>query len=44
MDNIEATFTLKAFRMAIGIGKRTEHFLIHYSDRGLQYCSKLYTG
>lgn len=41
-DNMEATSTLKALKMALGKRKYKSE-LIHHSDRGLQYCSKLYT-
>jgi putative transposase len=40
-DNMKATMCLKALEMAIA--NRTNHgTLIHHSDRGVQYCSKLY--
>lgn len=43
-NNMEAGSTLKALKMAVkGRGYRSLP-LIHHSDRGLQYCSKLYTG
>jgi len=41
-DNMEATSTFKALKMALGMRKYKSE-LIHHSDRGLQYCSKLYT-
>lgn len=41
-DNMEATSTFKALKMALGKRKYKSE-LIHHSDRGLQYCSKLYT-
>ena len=41
--NMEATSTLKALQMALAKRKYKESKLIHHSDRGLQYCSKLYT-
>ncbi len=41
-NNLEATSTLKALQMAIGNRKYAQQPLIHHSDRGLQYCSKLY--
>ncbi len=41
--NMEATSTLKALKMALAKRKYKESKLIHHSDRGLQYCSKLYT-
>jgi len=41
--NMEATSTLKALQMAIANRKYNDQELIHHSDRGLQYCSKLYT-
>lgn len=41
-DDMEATSTLKALQMAIGNRKYPQQPLIHHSDRGLQYCSKLY--
>ncbi len=40
--NIEAASTLKALEMAVKSRKYKEQPLIHHSDRGLQYCSKLY--
>lgn len=42
-NNMEATSTLKALKMAIGQRQYKDTALIHHSDRGLQYCSKLYT-
>lgn len=42
-DNMEAASTLKALKMALGKRKYKASKLIHHSDRGLQYCSKLYT-
>lgn len=42
-NNMEATSTLKALQMAIGNRQYKDSTLIHHSDRGLQYCSKLYT-
>ena len=41
--NMEAVSTLKALKMALGKRTYTASKLIHHSDRGLQYCSKLYT-
>lgn len=41
-DNMEAASTLKALTMALSKRKYKSE-LIHHSDRGLQYCSKLYT-
>jgi len=41
-DNLEAASTLKALEMALGNRKYPGKWLIHHSDRGLQYCSKLY--
>jgi transposase InsO family protein len=41
--NMEAASTLKALQMAIANRKYHGAALIHHSDRGLQYCSKLYT-
>lgn len=41
--NMEATSTLKALQMAIANRRYKDMPLIHHSDRGLQYCSKLYT-
>ena len=40
--DMEATSTLKALQMAISNRKYSSQPLIHHSDRGLQYCSKLY--
>lgn len=42
-DNMEATSTLKALQMALKKRKYINTPLIHHSDRGLQYCSKVYT-
>jgi len=42
-SNMEAASTLKALRMALDKRKYKASELIHHSDRGLQYCSKLYT-
>lgn len=42
-DNMEAASTLKALKMALNKRKYKLSELIHHSDRGLQYCSKLYT-
>ena len=42
-NNMEAVSTLKALKMALGNRKYKASELIHHSDRGLQYCSKLYT-
>lgn len=41
-SNMEASSTLKALHMAISKRKYPGADLIHHSDRGLQYCSKLY--
>jgi putative transposase len=41
--NMEAASTLKALQMAVSNRKYSDEPLIHHSDRGLQYCSKLYT-
>jgi putative transposase len=41
--NMEAASTLKALQIAIANRKYNDQALIHHSDRGLQYCSKLYT-
>ena len=42
-DNLEASSTLKALKMALKNRRYKEQPLIHHSDRGLQYCSKIYT-
>ena len=42
-NNMEAASTLKALQMAVKNRKYKNSPLIHHSDRGLQYCSKLYT-
>lgn len=42
-NNMEAASTLKALVMAVSNRKYVHQALIHHSDRGLQYCSKLYT-
>jgi putative transposase len=41
-NDMEASSTLKALKMAISNRHYPEEPLIHHSDRGLQYCSKLY--
>ena len=41
-NDMEASSTLKALQMAVGNRKYPQQPLIHHSDRGLQYCSKLY--
>jgi putative transposase len=41
--NMEAASTLKAIKMAVKSRAYPNQPLIHHSDRGLQYCSKLYT-
>lgn len=41
-NDMEANSTLKALKMAIGNRQYPDEPLIHHSDRGLQYCSKLY--
>ncbi len=45
---MDAAFCLVALKMALSsrpapLGCRPEPELVHHSDRGLQYCSKLYT-
>lgn len=42
-NNMEGASTLKALQMAVRNRKYKDEPLIHHSDRGLQYCSKLYT-
>lgn len=42
-DNMAASSTLKALHMALKNRKYPDQPLIHHSDRGLQYCSRLYT-
>ena len=42
-QDLEANSTLKALKMAIRHRKYQPGPLIHHSDRGLQYCSSLYT-
>jgi len=41
-SNMEAVSTAKALGMAVKNRQYPENSLIHHSDRGLQYCSKLY--
>ena len=41
-DNMEAASTLKALTMALTNRAYKGQPLIHHSDRGLQYCSKVY--
>lgn len=40
---MDAAFCLVALRMSLSSRCRPERELVHHSDRGLQYCSKLYT-
>ena len=47
-SSMDAAFCLEALKMALAhrpaaLGHGTEGELVHHSDRGLQYCSKLYT-
>lgn len=42
-NNMEGASTLKALQMAVKSRRYKDLPLIHHSDRGLQYCSKLYT-
>ncbi len=42
-SNLEASSTLRALKIAIANRQYPQHPLTHHSDRGLQYCSKLYT-
>jgi putative transposase len=42
-NNMEAASTFKALNMAVENRQYKDQPLIHHSDRGLQYCSKLYT-
>lgn len=41
--DMESASTLKALMMAVR-NRQYDHPLIHHSDRGLQYCSRLYVG
>ena len=41
-ENLKAESTLRALDMAVK-NRKYKHQLIHHSDRGLQYCSSLYT-
>ncbi len=41
-NNMEAASTLKALTMALTNRQYKGQPLIHHSDRGLQYCSKVY--
>jgi transposase InsO family protein len=41
-SNMEAVSTLKALIMALTNRQYKDQSLIHHSDRGLQYCSKVY--
>jgi putative transposase len=41
-NNMEAASTLKALTMALTNRQYNDQPLIHHSDRGLQYCSKVY--
>lgn len=40
--DMSAGTTLKALEMAVG-RRQYDHEMVHHSDRGLQYCSRLYT-
>lgn len=42
-NDMEASSTLKGLQMALNKRQYPEKELIHHSDRGLQYCSKLYS-
>jgi len=42
-DNMTAISTHKALKMALSKRQYKDRPLIHHSDRGLQYCSSLYT-
>ena len=42
-NNLMASTTSKALKLAVK-SRKYKHQLIHHSDRGLQYCSKEYTG
>ena len=41
-EDMQASTSVKALRMALA-GRKYTHPTIHHSDRGLQYCSQLYT-
>lgn len=41
-DNLNTESSLKALKMAIKRRKNTQEYLIHHSDRGIQYCSDNY--
>ncbi len=41
-DNMKATTTLRALKMAVR-NRRNKEPMIHHSDRGMQYLSKIYT-
>lgn len=43
-ETLEAVETVKALRMALQSIEKPASYLIHHSDRGLQYCSKEYVG
>jgi transposase InsO family protein len=40
---MDAAFCIEALKMALASRHRPHQGLVHHSDRGLQYCSKLYT-
>lgn len=40
---MDAAFCLEALQLALACRQYPERKLMHHSDRGLQYCSKLYT-
>jgi transposase InsO family protein len=40
--DLKSESTLKALQMALGKRMYPQHQIIHHSDRGLQFCSKLY--
>src|SRR5690606_10519188 len=42
-DSLESEWAVEALKMAIGQCPPTSG-LVHHSDRGFQYCSKVYTG
>ncbi len=41
--SMDAAFCLEALQMALASRQYPQRELMHHSDRGLQYCSKLYT-
>jgi transposase InsO family protein len=42
-QSMDTSFCVEALKMALGSRQYPERELMHHSDRGMQYCSRLYT-